>query len=55
MPKIKAVELMRKIRDDLESRYAQLSLKERTEKIRKEVEANPLWKDFLQRDQSVGR
>lgn len=49
MPRINAVELMRKIRAGLELRYAGLSLKERTEKIHEEVGSNPLWRDFMKR------
>ncbi|MBI4057246.1 MAG: hypothetical protein HY399_06840 [Elusimicrobia bacterium] len=45
--KIKAVELMRKIRDVMDQKYSGLSLKERAKKVHKEVEDNPLWKGVL--------
>lgn len=55
MQQIKAVELMRKIREGFESRDANLSLKERAHKMREELEANPAWKDFLKHRQRVAR
>ncbi|MBI4668757.1 MAG: hypothetical protein HY747_06165 [Elusimicrobia bacterium] len=47
MLQIKAVEFMRDLRNDLEGRYAGLTLQERAERIKKEVEESPIWKDFL--------
>jgi hypothetical protein len=44
---IKAVEFMREIRKKLEQKYSGLSFKKKMERTNKEIEQNPIWKDFL--------
>jgi len=51
MLKIKAVDLMRKIRNELEISYAKALPEERTAKIRKELEDTVFGQFFLKRHQ----
>ncbi len=53
MMKIKAVEMMRKIRDDIDKEYAGVPLKERIQRMKKEIENDPLWQRFAKKHHSV--
>ena len=53
MKEFKAVEFMRERKKMLEEKYKGDDLETVVEKIHKEVESSPVWKDFL-RKQRVG-
>ena len=49
MGTFRAVEFMRKVRDDLDKKYSGLSLEERLKRTHKEMERSELWKNLSQR------
>ena len=49
MENFKAVEFMRKVRDDLDRKYAGLSIEERFKKTHEEAQKSELWKRLSKR------
>lgn len=48
MEQIKAVEMMRKIRNEIDKEYKGFSIAERVKMIHEELESDPFWKKFIE-------
>ncbi len=53
MMKIKAVEMMRKIRNDIDKEYLGVPLEERIRRMKKEMENDSLWQRFAKKHHSI--
>ncbi len=53
MKNFKAVEFMRKVRDQLDQKYARLTIGERLDKTHEEVQKSKLWKKLSKKHRIV--